>query len=408
MLQPGRSGYSISGGWATSSTGESGTPSHLQISSRSGNGPTLYQATELIEFVGEFQSGAGDEFTAEIGDGSAGSGGNGSGSGIAGSGYRYGFNGKEKLDEIFGDGNAYDFGERGYDPRTGRMWSVDPLTDQMPAWSPYSYAFNSPIRFVDKDGEIPILPLLLKAGAAGAADLMAQAATNYYFNPETSSNVEKSFGAVSWWQVSRSALEGLIPWKTPGGRIGRAAGTAIGDVMINAFDQGTNYTKEKAVQDFAVGFIGDLAGGGMGELVTKYGAQNVAKGLLKIGFDYPFIAKAMGGGVRNISKSVDGVTSTRMVEGWAKGKVAIIGRDMEGRVDVFKKGLEKEGINAETFHWDKNLTPDENYKRNTAWVKKIKQEGYTVYDTGTGPIPRSPDKGEGYGMETKQIFGDKK
>jgi RHS repeat-associated protein len=152
MLQPGRSGYSVSGGWATSSTGESGTPSRLQISSRSGNGPSLYQATELIEFVGEFQSGSGDEFTAEIGGGGAGSGGNGIGSGIAGSGYRYGFNGKEQDAEVKGTGAQYDYGFRIYDPRLGKFLSVDPLSNIYPFYTPYQFAGNMPIAAIDIDG----------------------------------------------------------------------------------------------------------------------------------------------------------------------------------------------------------------------------------------------------------------
>ena len=34
--------------------------------------------------------------------------------------YRYGFNGMEKSDEVYGEGNAYDFGARIHDPRIGR------------------------------------------------------------------------------------------------------------------------------------------------------------------------------------------------------------------------------------------------------------------------------------------------
>ncbi len=191
---------------------------------------------------------------------------------------------------------AYDFGARMYDARLGRFLSVDPKTSSMPAWSPYSHCFNNPIRFVDKDGELPIIPLLLKAGAGGAADMLMQATMNYYFNPACAGDIEKSFGAVNWWQVSRSALEGgIIPWKTPGGRLGRAAATAIGDVMVNALDAGTDYTQERALQDFAVGFIGDLAGGGMGELMNKYGGKAVAQGLSRMGIDIREIRKLTGG-----------------------------------------------------------------------------------------------------------------
>ncbi|WP_317044843.1 RHS repeat domain-containing protein, partial [Flavobacterium columnare] len=41
--------------------------------------------------------------------------------------YRYGFNGKEKDDELKGEGNSYDFGARLLDPRIGRWFSPDPM-----------------------------------------------------------------------------------------------------------------------------------------------------------------------------------------------------------------------------------------------------------------------------------------
>lgn len=69
------------------------------------------------------------------------------------SNYRYGFNGKEKNDEIEGAGNAYDYGMRENDPRIGgRFWSVDPLTKKYPGLTPYQFASNNPIKFTDLDG----------------------------------------------------------------------------------------------------------------------------------------------------------------------------------------------------------------------------------------------------------------
>ncbi len=46
--------------------------------------------------------------------------------------YRYGFNGKEKTDEINGDGAVYDYGFRIYDSRLSRFLSVDPLFQTFP------------------------------------------------------------------------------------------------------------------------------------------------------------------------------------------------------------------------------------------------------------------------------------
>jgi len=71
------------------------------------------------------------------------------------SGYRYGFNSYERDDEVKGSGNSYDFGARIYDPRLGKFLSIDPKFKSYPYWSPYLFAGNNPIRFIDIYGEGP-------------------------------------------------------------------------------------------------------------------------------------------------------------------------------------------------------------------------------------------------------------
>jgi len=66
--------------------------------------------------------------------------------------YRYGFNGKENDNEVKGEGNQQDYGMRIYDPRLGRFLSVDPLTSSYPFYTPYQFAGNVPIKFIDLDG----------------------------------------------------------------------------------------------------------------------------------------------------------------------------------------------------------------------------------------------------------------
>lgn len=67
-------------------------------------------------------------------------------------GYRYGFNGKERDNELKGEGNSYDFGARMYDPRIGRWFKIDAKQNLYQSLSPYHFAFNNPITTIDTDG----------------------------------------------------------------------------------------------------------------------------------------------------------------------------------------------------------------------------------------------------------------
>ena len=67
-------------------------------------------------------------------------------------GYRFGFNGKEKDDEVKGAGNSQDYGFRIYDPRLGKFLSIDPLSRKFPFYTPYQFAGNKPIVSIDLDG----------------------------------------------------------------------------------------------------------------------------------------------------------------------------------------------------------------------------------------------------------------
>jgi hypothetical protein len=66
--------------------------------------------------------------------------------------YRYGYQGAEKTDEISGNGNHYDYPERGYDPRLVRWWSVDKYSAKYPFQSPYAYVGNSLLINKEIDG----------------------------------------------------------------------------------------------------------------------------------------------------------------------------------------------------------------------------------------------------------------
>jgi RHS repeat-associated protein len=79
---------------------------------------------------------------------------------------RYLYNGKELQDEL--DLGWLDYGLRMYDPACGCWRTIDPAAHKMPNWSPYAYAFNNPVRFIDVGGAYPY-PVTIRAFAPPGA-----------------------------------------------------------------------------------------------------------------------------------------------------------------------------------------------------------------------------------------------
>ena len=79
-------------------------------------------------------------------------------------GYRFGFNGVEKENEINGAGNIMDYGARVYDSRFGRFFSKDPWENKFPSFSTYSFSKNSPILMSDLNGKGAKVEIIAKTG----------------------------------------------------------------------------------------------------------------------------------------------------------------------------------------------------------------------------------------------------
>jgi len=92
--------------------------------------------------------------------------------------YMFGFNNQEKTNEVYGEGNAYDFGERMYDPRIGRWQKCDPLAAKYPYASPYSFALNSPLMAIDNEGK-DVIVIIDWATTQGQSGHVILAVTTY-------------------------------------------------------------------------------------------------------------------------------------------------------------------------------------------------------------------------------------
>jgi RHS repeat-associated protein len=81
---------------------------------------------------------------------------------------KYEFNGKHKEEKEFSDGSGlelYDFGARFYDQQIGRFFVHDRKAEIFSSQTPYCYAANDPIKYIDKNGDGPEwIPVVDKRG----------------------------------------------------------------------------------------------------------------------------------------------------------------------------------------------------------------------------------------------------
>jgi len=74
--------------------------------------------------------------------------------------YKHLYNGKEIQDEL--EWEVYDYGARFYDPVLARFHTLDPKTENYYSWTPFLYAGNNPIRYIDVNGEGPGTPSIVR------------------------------------------------------------------------------------------------------------------------------------------------------------------------------------------------------------------------------------------------------
>jgi RHS repeat-associated protein len=160
-------------------------------------------------------------------------------------GYRYGFNGKENDNEVKGQGNQVDFGERIHDPRLGRFLSIDPLAPKYPHYSPYLFAGNTPIQAIDKNGLEEFHYVLVKKDGktifvkSSTTDIYQRAQIVVHYNNKEYRFYPENDGAAAGYSDLGAFLHNPEQtWKDIEERrsevLGRAfAATAVGMVLTN-------------------------------------------------------------------------------------------------------------------------------------------------------------------------------
>jgi RHS repeat-associated protein len=172
-------------------------------------------------------------------------------------GYRYGFNGMEKDDDIYGEGNAYTTEFRMYDARLGRWFSVDPEEENSIDESPYVNNSNNPLQLTDPKGDDPISGIVDALIAFGLS-----AGSDYVSALLEGKSHEEAMDEIGWggaaWEGIKSYAQSVIspPGVGVAARIYKFSQTKVGKFVAGTVEK----MIEKAIYNYDHGLYNDENG----------------------------------------------------------------------------------------------------------------------------------------------------